>query len=226
MLRQSGDIDVWLWKEGLSLKENRRAVVEFARTIRPDATGAEHHVGVEWMGTEVELHYEPAYFCNPFANRRFRKWFMGYDKSLFTLSRHGFGVPDAEFNRVFLLAHAFRHYLSEGLGLRQVMDFYFARKGFGKEARTDGLIKDLGMQRFEMAMNWVADFVFEYVEKEEGKTRHRGNQEGHTRYRRSYPPRGGEWHRPRGCSRPWWDRRRAYGWRRRPTSDREGEGRT
>ena len=169
MLRQSGDIDVWLWKEGLSLKENRRAVVEFARTIEPDATGAEHHVGVEWMGTEVELHYEPAYFCNPFANRRFRKWFMGYDKSLFTLSRHGFGVPEAEFNRVFLLAHAFRHYLSEGLGLRQVMDYYFARKGFGKEARTDGLIKDLRMQRFEMAMNWVADFVFENVEKEEGK---------------------------------------------------------
>ena len=49
------------------------------------------------------------------------------------------------------------------------MDYYFARKGFGKEARTDGLIKDLGMQRFEMAMNWVADFVFENVEKEEGK---------------------------------------------------------
>ena len=116
MLRQSGDIDVWLWKEGLSLKENRKEVIRFARTIQPDATGAEHHVGVEWMGTEVELHYEPAYFCNPFANRRFRKWCMDYDKSKFQFSENGFCVPDAEFNRVFLLAHAFRHYLSEGLG--------------------------------------------------------------------------------------------------------------
>ena len=96
MLRQSGDIDVWLWKEGSSLKENRKEVIRFARTIQPDATGAEHHVGVEWMDTEVELHYEPAYFCNPFANRRFRKWFMDYDKSRFQLSDNWFCVPDAD----------------------------------------------------------------------------------------------------------------------------------
>ena len=96
MLRQSGDIDVWLWKEGFSLKENRKKVIRFARFIQPNATGAEHHVGVEWMGTDVELHYEPAYFCNPFANRRFRKWFMDYDKSRFQLSDNWFCVPDAD----------------------------------------------------------------------------------------------------------------------------------
>ena len=128
LYRQSGDIDVWMWKNGFALKENRKEVIRFARTILPDATGAEHHVGVEWMGTDVELHYEPAYFCNPFVNRRFRKWFMEYDKRRFRISDNGFCTPDAEFDRVFLLAHAFRHYLSEGLGLRQVMDYYFMLK--------------------------------------------------------------------------------------------------
>ena len=171
MLRQSGDIDVWLWKEGLSLKENRKEVIRFARTIQPDATGAEHHVGVEWMGTEVELHYEPAYFCNPFANRRFRKWCMDYDKSKFQFSDNGFCVPDAEFNRVFLLAHAFRHYLSEGLGLRQVMDYYFLTKSLNLDLNlnNDRVIEELGMARFEKAMKWVLLYVFEGKDREDGR---------------------------------------------------------
>ena len=90
LYRQSGDIDVWLRKEGLSLKENRKEVIRFARTIQPNTTGVEHHVGVEWMGTDVELNYEPAYFCNPFVNHLFRKWFIDYDKSMFQLSDNGF----------------------------------------------------------------------------------------------------------------------------------------
>lgn len=173
-LRQSGDIDVWLWKEGWSLKENRKEVIKFARTIQPNATGAEHHVAVEWMGTDVELHYEPAYFCNPFANRRFRKWFNEYDKSKFQFSENGFCIPDAEFNRVFLLAHAFRHYMSEGLGLRQVMDYYFLLRNLNLDVNNNldlnhnNLIKRLGMARFEKAMKWVIGYVFEGKDDEDG----------------------------------------------------------
>ena len=171
LYRQSGDIDVWQWKEGFSLKENRKEVIRFARTIQPDATGAEHHVGVEWMGTAVELHYEPAYFCNPFANRRFRKWFMDYDKSRFQFSDNGFCVPDTEFNRVFLLAHAFRHYISEGLGLRQVMDYYFLLRNLNHnlDLNHNNLIKRLGMARFEKAMKWVIGYVFEEKDIEDGR---------------------------------------------------------
>lgn len=169
LYRQSGDIDVWMWKNGFSLKENRKEVVRFARTIQPDATGSEHHTAVEWMGTEVELHYEPAYFCNPFANRRFRKWCMDYDKSKFQFSDNGFCVPDAEFNRVFLLAHAFRHYLSEGLGLRQVMDYYFPLQNIKVNPDHDNLIKRLGMERFEKAMKWVIGYVFENKDVEDGR---------------------------------------------------------
>lgn len=181
LYRQSGDIDVWLWKEGASLKENRKEVIRFARTIQPDATGAEHHVGVEWMGTDVELHYEPAYFCNPFANRRFRKWFMEYDKRKFQFSDNGFCVPDTEFNRVFLLAHAFRHYLSEGLGLRQVMDYYFLLRNLDLDVNnnidlnldlnlnSDRMIKELRMERFEKAMKWVIGYVFEGNDREDGR---------------------------------------------------------
>lgn len=169
LYRQSGDIDVWMWKNGFSLKENRKEVVRFARTIQPDATGSEHHTAVEWMGTDVEMHYAPAYFCNPFANRRFRKWFMEYDKSKFYLSENSFCVPDAEFNMVFLLSHAFRHYMYEGLGLRQVMDYYFLLQNLNVNHDHDNLIKRLGMARFEKAMKWVIGYVFEGKDVEDGR---------------------------------------------------------
>ena len=171
LYRQSGDIDVWMWKDGFSLKENRKEVIIFARTIQPDATGSGHHIAVEWMGTEVEMHYAPAYFCNPFANIRFRKWFMEYDKSKFQLSDKGFPIPDAEFNMVFLLSHAFRHYMYEGLGLRQVMDYYFLLKtrGHNLNVNTDRVIADLGMAKFGKAMKWVIGYVFEGKDVEDGR---------------------------------------------------------
>ena len=162
---------MWMWKNGFALKENRKEVVRFARTIQPDATGSEHHTAVEWMGTEVEMHYEPAYFCNPFANRHFRKWFMEYDKSRFWISDNGYSIPDVEFNRVFLLAHSFRHYMSEGLGLRQVMDYYFLLKerDLNIDVNSDRMIKRLGMARFEKAMKWVIGYVFEGKDGEDGR---------------------------------------------------------
>ena len=171
LYRQPGDIDVWMWKDGFSLKENRKEVVRFARTIQPDAEGTSLHTAVEWMGTDVEMHYAPAYFCNPFANKRFRKWFMEYDKSRFQLSDNGFPIPDAEFNMVFLLAHAFRHYMNEGLGLRQVMDYYFLLKARGHNlaVSSDRVIADLGMARFEKAMKWVIGHVFEGKDIEDGR---------------------------------------------------------
>lgn len=178
LLRQSGDIDIWLWKNGVSKNENKKEVVRFAHTINPKATYTNHHVGIEWMGVDVELHYAPSYFCNPFFNRRLHKWFSLYDKSHFHHSFWGFTIPDKEFNKVFLLTHAFRHYLSGGLGLRQVMDYYFVvhkdcrdNKNTAKNFNStqNMILKELGIHRFEKAMNWVAGYVFEGKDCKDGR---------------------------------------------------------
>lgn len=125
-LRQSGDIDVLLWKDGLSLKENRKAVMELARGLDSEASGSEHHVHAHiFSDTEVELHFEPSYFCNPWANRRFRRWGEEHREDMVCCEELGFMVPDAEYNIVFMLSHIFRHYVSEGVGMRQLMDYYF-----------------------------------------------------------------------------------------------------
>lgn len=171
LYRQSGDIDVWLWKEGVALKENRKDIVRYVKEIQPNAFETNHHIAMNLNGIEVEFHYEPAYSFNPFSNRRFVDWFLKYDKSRFHLVNYGFSVPDGDFNRVYLLVHAFRHYLSEGLGLRQVMDYYFLTKNLSLDLNlsSDRMIKRLGMGRFEKAMKWVIGYVFEGKDVDDGR---------------------------------------------------------
>ena len=38
----------------------------------------------------------------------------------------GFAVPTSSVNVVYQLCHLFSHYFDEGIGLRQLMDYYFA----------------------------------------------------------------------------------------------------
>lgn len=162
-LRQSGDVDVLLWKEGRSEKENRDEVIRYARSIDKDAKASEHHIAVDmFQGTEVEMHYAPAYFCNPFANMRFKAWYEEHREPV--ESGIGFMVPNTEFNLVFLLAHTFRHYMSEGVGLRQLMDYYFILKTFSNSPlKGEDLKKTLNsfnMLNFASAIMWVMKTVF------------------------------------------------------------------
>ena len=160
--RQPGDIDVLVWKNGQSTAETKWQLVALAKAYNPDAAGSEHHVGMEWNGFEVELHYEPAYMCNPWTNRQFQRWAVGHRTSDIMDAKTDIIKPSAEFDTVFLLAHAFRHYLSEGLGMRQVMDYYFlcASLNNNEEMINDKCLRSLGLLKFAGAMMWVLGHVF------------------------------------------------------------------
>ena len=163
-LRQSGDIDVLMWKEECPLAECRNDVLKIARMYDKAAVGSEHHVAVMMDGIEVEMHYAPAYMCNPFANIRFRKWFRTYKISNFVQSSSGFIVPDAAYNIIFLLAHSFRHYLGEGLGMRQIMDYYFVLRNYKRDNILNNeimrLLSSFNMLGFAGAMMWVMKEIF------------------------------------------------------------------
>lgn len=164
-LRQSGDIDALLWKDGLSQNENRESVMKLARKFDKDATGSEHHVHAQFFhDTEVELHYEPSYFCNPWANRRFRRWCEEHRTEMVWCEALGCIVPNAEYNLVFLLSHTFRHYVSEGVGLRQLMDYYFVLKDLSDSPLKGGDLKktlaSFNMLKFASAVMWVMKEVF------------------------------------------------------------------
>lgn len=64
-------------------------------------------------------------------NRRLQQWFR---KSIDAQCRNMIALPDeagevaaptADFNAVYQLYHLYHHYFYEGVGLRQVVDYYY-----------------------------------------------------------------------------------------------------
>ena len=118
ILRQSGDIDVWV-KGGFDV------VNDFVQKTQPTKDIAYHRFHYNmYADTEVELHHRPTLMRNLFDDRRLQRWCDSFGADSFVMTDKGFAVPPIEFNRVFILTHIYRHFLFEGIGLRQLMDYY------------------------------------------------------------------------------------------------------
>lgn len=94
-----------------------------------------HHIDAPDMdGVKVEVHYRPT-FCRSFVrNRRMQKWFDTLaSECMSNRISEGFSVPTASFNVVYQMAHLFEHYFEGGIGLRHIMDYYFALKAWQKD---------------------------------------------------------------------------------------------
>jgi hypothetical protein len=70
--------------------------------------------------------------------------------------------PDARFNAVFCMAHMYRHYLEGGLGLRQMMDYYYILRVLPPADRAAVMqdLRQLGMGRFTAAMMMSVQYNF------------------------------------------------------------------
>ena len=178
-MRASGDIDVWLTqkaRESQRWKDGRTEIVEYARKRMPKTEVRCYHVEYEWGGVPVELHYMPGVMNNPFYDRRLQRW---YRERMAEQCRHEVELPDGvgkipvptwEFNVVYQLAHLMHHFFDEGIGLRQMMDYYYllqkARNGL--EFRDESLertLRHLGLDKFAGAVMWVLHEVFRLEEE-------------------------------------------------------------
>lgn len=96
-------------------------------------------------------------------------------------------TPSVEFNLVYLLHHIFRHYLYEGVGLRQVMDYYFVLQTakITQEGQTPmyknvmETIREFGMEKFAGALMWVIAHVFGNEDDGFDKLTNRDKNENH-----------------------------------------------
>lgn len=163
MLRQSGDIDVYL-EGGLD------KVLAYAKTF-----GNVEHVNELEMSvpvfadTEVEFHYRPFIIRNPWKNKKLQAFFKSQEEACFA-NRISLGeglticAPTTEFNLVHQLAHIHLHLFTEGIGMRQLMDYYFVlRTSYGNDNDNENvlrIVRDLGLNRFASALMWVIAHVF------------------------------------------------------------------
>ena len=129
--RTPGDIDIWV--EG-----GDKRVISFARSISPHEKACYHHIEFpSYKGVEVEVHYRPSFLLCFWHNRKLQKYYERVKEEQFShrvmLGKQGeIAIPTAEFNLIFQLTHIFSHLMNEGIGLRQLLDYYYVLCDFYK----------------------------------------------------------------------------------------------
>ena len=130
--RTSGDIDVWV-------NANREDITDYAKThfeIGDDIRF--HHLETSFDGVPVELHFFPCTMNNPIYNARLQKWFKrnaDLQCSNVVSLPDGIGeiaIPTSAFNVIYQLTHLYHHFFDEGIGMRQIIDYYYVVCDFYK----------------------------------------------------------------------------------------------
>ena len=129
--RTPGDIDIWV--EG-----GDKRVISFVRSISPHEKACYHHIEFpSYKDVEVEVHYRPSFLLCFWHNRKLQKYYERVKEEQFShrvmLGEQGeIAIPTSEFNLIFQLTHIFSHLMNEGIGLRQLVDYYYVLCDFYK----------------------------------------------------------------------------------------------
>ena len=188
MYREPGDIDIYVVG---GMERLHRWCRERYGDVEYDYINA--HVPM-FKDVEVELHWKVGAMTNLFKNRRLQRWLEREETKEMILGGKAdlnpetllkpetllnpettITVPTLEFNALYLMLHCYHHAFESGLGLRQLMDYYFllmARNNLNlnNKMTTTGTTEDnfnlnkrfreFGMVRFAGAVMWIMQEVF------------------------------------------------------------------
>ena len=160
--RTPGDIDVWVNASRSVITEYAQKHFEIGDDIRY------HHLETSMDGVPVELHFFPCVMNNPIYNHRLQKWFKrNVDlqcSNVVSLPDDAgeIAVPTMAFNVIYQLCHLYHHFFDEGIGMRQIIDYYLVIDSLPQIARinTDLAavqreLKYLGLWKFAGAVMYV-----------------------------------------------------------------------
>lgn len=157
-LRQAGDIDIYV-SGGLS-----KAYAFAKGTGQKDIKWDYKHLHFNiWNDVEIEIHYHVEVLYNLIQNRKLQKWFRDNEESLFE-KQGDLITPTLEMNVFYILLHIYRHFFTEGVGFRQLMDYFFVLRRFHEEGNSGqrfiDAVRQFGMERFAKGVMWVMQEVF------------------------------------------------------------------
>ena len=156
-LRALGDIDIWA--DG-----NFRDIYSFLRSNYTLGDMVYHHVDAYiFKDVKTEIHFKPSFAYSPTRIRRYNKWFTQQaDRQFGHNPENGIVYPDDLFNAVYFLLHIFRHVLTEGVGIRHFMDYYFLLRHLSDEERKEAMktLRWMGLGKFTAAAMYVVKALF------------------------------------------------------------------
>ena len=157
--RNPGDIDVWVNASHEQITEYAKKHFELGDDIRYQ------HIETSVDGVPVELHFFPCTMNNPIYNARLQKWFkrnVDLQCSNVVSLPDGIGeiaIPTTAFNVVYQLTHLYHHFFDEGIGMRQIIDYYYVVSMLNVNCEMltwlPKELKYLGLWKFARAVMYV-----------------------------------------------------------------------
>ena len=135
--RNPGDIDVWVNASREQITEYAKKHFEIGNDIRFQ------HLETSMDGVPVELHFFPCTMNNPIYHVRLQKWFKrnaDLQCSNVVSLPDGIGeiaIPTTAFNVIYQLTHLYHHFFDEGIGMRQIIDYFLVVNDFSKNEFLD-----------------------------------------------------------------------------------------
>ena len=130
--RTPGDIDVWINASRERIMKYTQKKFELGDDIRLQ------HLETSLDDVPVELHFFPCSMNNPIYHARLQKWFK---RNADLQCSNVVGLPDGAgdiaipttaFNVVYQLTHLYHHFFDEGIGMRQIIDYFLVVNDFSK----------------------------------------------------------------------------------------------
>lgn len=180
--RACGDIDVWTEPNKFQVSSSKFHVREVLESV--DAHW--ERTGLCWLhcnftdksGVPVEVHFHPSFFSRPKYNKRFQCYFSDIERCVVRETIDGVALPvmRVEEDVVYQMNHIYRHLIDEGVGLRQVVDYYWLLRRFQDSCfkfqkvaiNREGIkevISWLGMRKFAGALMYVLKELLGMPEK-------------------------------------------------------------
>ena len=162
--RQCGDIDIWV-------KGERDEILNFARKKGYHIGHIDiKHSDIDFFeDVPVEVHFLPSWMYNPSTNKKLQKFFEEQSERQFCNydADEGFTHTTVEFDLVFSIVHIYRHIFSEGIGLRQLMDYYYILMHSNLEQRKEAFVvlKSMKMSKFVGGIMWILRECFSMKEE-------------------------------------------------------------
>ena len=156
--RTPGDIDVWIDASRERIMEYAQKKFELGDDIRLQ------HLETSLDDVPVELHFFPCSMNNILYHARLQKWFR---RNADLQCSHIVGLPDGAgdiaipttaFNVIYQLTHLYHHFFDEGIGMRQIIDYYYIVNNdelLGVRDTLQRELKYLGLWKFAGAVMYV-----------------------------------------------------------------------
>jgi len=168
LMRSPGDIDVWV--EGGFEK-----VYGYVQKVAPTDVVNEKEIQFNvFSDTSVEIHYRPFIIKQPFKNRILQTFLESkaeacYNNHVKLKAKDGNDediwvdavITTIPFNLVQQMAHIKLHLFTGGIGLRQVMDYYYqlvhVESSLLSQEKKEivEVVKSLGLERLAKALMWI-----------------------------------------------------------------------